>query len=152
MVPQWTLLEPFSECMLLGLLGALSLSFLYAFNPFAIFLFHVLLWFISDYKLLCTIQNGPLTFSKTDFIVAWLIRECTALLIFLKALANRKVTWRSRIFKLRWGGFAEEICNRSASQPPPQPPPPTPTSLQDEEGILEKKLLTKGQPLVDVVF
>lgn len=109
MVPQWTLIEPFSECMLLGLLGALSISFLWALDPFAIFLFHILLWFLCDYKLLCIIQNGPLTFSKTDFIIAWLIRECTALLIFLKALANPKVTWRSRIFKLKWGGYAEEV-------------------------------------------
>lgn len=109
MVPQWTLLEPFSECMLLGLLGAMSISFLWAIDPFAIFLFHVLIWFLCDYKLLCIVQNGPLTFSKTDFIVAWLIRECTALIIFFKALANPKVTWRSRIFKLKWGGYAEEI-------------------------------------------
>lgn len=109
MVPQWTLLEPFSECMLLGLLGASSVSFLWALDPFAIFLFHVLLWFLFDYRLLCTIQNGPLTFSKTDFIVAWLIRECTALLIFTKALASPEVTWRSKIFRLKWGGFAEEV-------------------------------------------
>lgn len=109
MVPQWTLLEPFSECMLLGLLGAMSLSFLLALDPFATFLFHVLLWFLFDYKLLCTVQNGPLTFSKTDFIIAWLVRECTALLVFFKALTSPKVTWRSRIFKLKWGGYAEEI-------------------------------------------
>lgn len=109
MVPQWTLLEPFSECMLLGLLGAMSISFLWALDPYAIFLFHILLWFLFDYKLLCTIQNGPLTFSKTDFIIAWLIRESTALLIFSKALATSKVTWRSRIFKLKWGGYAEEV-------------------------------------------
>lgn len=109
MVPQWTLLEPFSECMLLGFLGAISCSFLWAFNPFLVFIFHIILWSICDYNLLCIIQNGPLTFSKTDFIVAWLIRECTALIIFLKALSNPKVTWRSRIFKLKWGGHAEEI-------------------------------------------
>lgn len=113
MVPQWTLLEPFSECMLLGLIGAMSISFLWALDPFAIFLFHVLLWFLFDYKLLCTIQNGPLTFSKTDFIVAWLIRECSALLIFLQALSNSKVTWRSRVFKLKWGGYAEEVFDDS---------------------------------------
>lgn len=109
MVPQWTLLEPFSECMLLGILGAISINFLWAFDPFAVFIFHVLLWSFSDYNLLCIIQDGPLTFSKTDFIFAWLIRECTALIIFLKALSNPKVTWRSRIFKLKWGGYAEEI-------------------------------------------
>lgn len=109
MVPQWTLLEPFSECMLLGLLGSFSVSFLWALNPFVVFSIHVLLWFLLDYKLLCTIQDGPLTCSKTDFLLAWLVRECTALLVFIKALADPKVTWRSREFKLRWGGYTEEI-------------------------------------------
>jgi len=109
MVPHWTILEPFSECMLLGSISAMSVSFLWAINPFAVFIIHVLIWFICDYKLLCTIQNGALTFSLTDFVIAWLIRECTALLIFLKALTNSKVTWRSRIFRLKRGGYAEEI-------------------------------------------
>lgn len=109
MVPQWTILEPFSECILLGFLGAMSISFLLALNPFAIFIFHVFIWLLCDYNLLYIIQNGPLTFSKTDFIIAWSIRECTALIIFLKAILNPKVTWRSRIFKLKWGGYAEEI-------------------------------------------
>lgn len=109
MVPQWTILEPFSECMLLGFLGAMSISFLWALNPYAIFLFHVLLWFLLDYKLLCTIQDGPPTCSMADFVLAWLLRECTALLVFMKALADPKVTWRSRKFKLKWGGHAEEL-------------------------------------------
>lgn len=109
MVPQWTLLEPFSECMLLGLLSSLSVSFLWAINPFVVFTFHVILWFLFDYHLLCTIQNGPLTCSRTDFLKAWLFRECTASFVFIRALIDPKVTWRSRQFRLRWGGFAEEI-------------------------------------------
>lgn len=112
MVPQWTILEPFSECLLLGFLGAMSISFLWALDPYAIFLFHVVLWFLLDYKLLCTIQNGPITCSTIDYTMAWLVRECTAPLIFLKALSDPKVTWRSRIFKLRWGGYAEEVCTK----------------------------------------
>lgn len=109
MVPQWTLLEPFSECMLLGLMAALAFSFIWNCDPFAVFLFHILLWFLLDYMLLSTIQNGPLTFSKTDFVVAWMIRESTAFLLYVKALANPEIRWRSRIFKLRWGGYAEEL-------------------------------------------
>lgn len=109
MVPQWTLLEPFSECMLLGLLGALSISFLWPISPYAVFAFHLLIWFAFDYTLLCTIQNGPLTCSKTEFLLAWLLRECTALLVFIKALMDPKVTWRSRKFRLKWGGYTEEV-------------------------------------------
>lgn len=109
MVPQWTLIEPFSECMLLGLLGATSISFMWAFNPVTVFAIHVLVWFLLDYKLICSIQNEPLTCSKGKFLAAWLCRECTALLVFTKALADPKVTWRSREFKIRWGGYTEEV-------------------------------------------
>lgn len=109
MVPQWTLMEPFSECMLLGLLVALSVSFIFGINPFITFAFHVLFWFILDYMLLCTIQDGPLSFSKTEFAIAWLFRECSALIVYLKTFCNLNVEWKTRIFKLKWGGFAEEI-------------------------------------------
>jgi len=109
MVPQWTLLEPFSECMLLGLLGALALSFLWPVNPYAVFLIHLVLWLGFDYNLICTVQGGPLTCSKLDFLLAWLLRESTALTVFITALLNPKVTWRSREFRLKWGGYTEEI-------------------------------------------
>lgn len=110
MVPHWTFLEPFSECLLLGFLGAISISFLWAINPLMIFIFHIVIWLAFDYTLLRTIQNGPLTFSIGQFLLGWLVRESTALLIFAKALANRNlVTWRSRMFRLKSGGYAEEI-------------------------------------------
>lgn len=110
MVPHWTFLEPLSECLLLGFLGAISISFLWALDPLAIFIFHIVIWLAFDYTLLRTIQNGPLTFSISQFLLGWLVRESTALLTFAKALANRNlVTWRSRVFKLKSGGFAEEI-------------------------------------------
>lgn len=118
MVPQWTILEPFSECMLLGLIGAISISFLWALNAYVIFTLHVLTWFIFDYKLLSTIQNGPITFSKTYFLIAWLLRECSAPIIFILALTDPKVTWRSRKFKLKWGGYAEEVSSSSLSSTP----------------------------------
>lgn len=109
MVPQWTLLEPFSECMLLGVISALSVNYMWALNAYAIFLAHVLFWIISDYNLLYTIRGGPPTMGVCEFLSAWLLRECTALLVFLEALFDPKVRWRSRVFRLKWGGYAEEI-------------------------------------------
>lgn len=179
MVAHWTLLEPFSECFLLGLLSSLSIYYLFSdsiqlkasmaedvastyqfvasqaavvqsaehnnnnnidnndletipyqliqpshiapataaapiaasnlLQPAAFFLIHSLIWFTSDYNLLQTIQPGSLNFSLLDFTKAWLYRESTALFIFLKALLQPTVTWRSRTYKLKWGGLAEEI-------------------------------------------
>ena len=56
MVPHTILLEPLSECLVLGVLAAWSISFLFRIDPFAIYLFHVLVWFLLDYMLLNVIQ------------------------------------------------------------------------------------------------
>lgn len=54
-------------------------------------------------------QNGLLPFSKTDFVIAWLFRECSALLVFVRALFNPDIKWRTGTYRLRWGGYAEEV-------------------------------------------
>lgn len=56
MVPYTILLEPLSECMILGIIAAWSLNFLLLLDPFAVYLFHLLLWFFLDYVLLCVVQ------------------------------------------------------------------------------------------------
>lgn len=111
MVPLWTLLEPLSECMLLGVLQSVAYCYLWAFNPYTFFIAHFIVWLLLDYTLLRTIQNGPLDINICDFTRAWLVRECTALYIFIKALTNPLVIWRSRVFRLRWGGYAEEVTS-----------------------------------------
>lgn len=58
MVPYTILLEPLSECFVLGILAAWSINFLFGIDPFAIYLFHVLVWFLLDYMLLNVIQVG----------------------------------------------------------------------------------------------
>lgn len=56
MVPHTILLEPLSECFVLGIFAAWSINFLFRIDPFAIYLFHVLVWFLLDYMLLNVIQ------------------------------------------------------------------------------------------------
>lgn len=131
MVPHWTLLEPFSECLLLGVIESSIHAHLWAFNPFIFFLTHVLVWLLFDYKLLCTIQGGPLGMKIHQFLLAWLLRESTALIIFIKALCNPLVTWRDKNFKLKWGGLAEEV---------------TPTCKRHEE-LLQENLEHQPQQL-----
>lgn len=62
MVPHTILLEPLSECLVLGVLAAWSINFLFWFDPFAIYLFHVLVWFLLDYMLLNVIQVIAINF------------------------------------------------------------------------------------------
>lgn len=54
-------------------------------------------------------QNSSLTFSKIDFVIAWLLRELFALVLFARALWEPDIRWRARTYKLKWGGVAEEV-------------------------------------------
>lgn len=109
MVPLTAFFEPLSECMLLGTLAAWAINFLFQCDVFVVFLVHVLVWFLLDWLLLCIIQNGSHPFSKWDFVVAWAFRECSAVYLFLKAVWNPQIRWRTGTYKIRWGGIAEEV-------------------------------------------
>lgn len=65
MVPLLTLFEPFSECLVLGAVASWALGTLTQLDPFAVYLFHVLLWFLLDYTLLNIIQVSNCDFAST---------------------------------------------------------------------------------------
>lgn len=74
MIPHMILLEPLSECFVLGAMASWAVSFLTQIDPFAVYLFHILLWFLLDYTLLliiqvCITQSGnTLPLSNHSFI------------------------------------------------------------------------------------
>lgn len=115
MVPFTILMEPVTECLLLGALGALAARCLLQVDLIVFYLVHVLSWFMLDWLMLCVVQNSSLPFNKFEFVVAWLLRETYAPILFLRAIWNPKIQWRHGVFKLRWGGVIEEL-------PTPAPP------------------------------
>jgi ceramide glucosyltransferase len=54
-------------------------------------------------------QAGSVPFNKFDYVIGWLFRECIGPYLFLCALLDPTIQWRSRTFRLRWGGIAEEV-------------------------------------------
>lgn len=62
------------------------------------------------YLFLCS-QGGALCFSKLDYAVAWFIRESMTIYIFLSALWDPTISWRTGRYRLRCGGTAEEILD-----------------------------------------
>ena len=56
MVPTTILLEPISECMLLGALAAWATNWMFTWDPLVIYLVHVLVWFFLDWMLLSIVQ------------------------------------------------------------------------------------------------
>ncbi|XP_050427330.1 ceramide glucosyltransferase-like [Adelges cooleyi] len=112
MVPYTIVLEPMSECLILGAIAAWSTHVLVpTVDPYAFYLVHTLVWFLLDWILLRTIQGSPLPFTRVEYSIAWLYRECLGPYIFLTALLWRPriIRWAARTYKLRLGGIAETV-------------------------------------------
>ncbi|KAL0861441.1 hypothetical protein ABMA27_008983 [Loxostege sticticalis] len=109
MVPTTALLEPLSECLPLGAGAAWASGVLFGAEPLAFFLVHVLVWFLSDWLQLRTVQNGSPPFTKVQFLVGWVWSECCAPFVLAVALLNPEISWRTRSYKLDWGGRAHEL-------------------------------------------
>lgn len=109
MVPYTILLEPLSECVVIGACASWAVWFLFSWDPLVFYLVHVLVWFLLDWILLSIIQNGSLPFNKFDFVIGWLFRECSSPYLYLHALWDPAIRWRERTYRLKWGGVAEEL-------------------------------------------
>ncbi|KAL5017616.1 hypothetical protein ScPMuIL_007205 [Solemya velum] len=109
MLPHLVLLEPISECFVQGFAISLSLSYLFDISPMVVFLLHVLVWFLSDYTLMGICENGPLPFSKFEFVSAWLLRELCTIYVMLQVQMGGAVTWRNKNYHIYWGGKVEEV-------------------------------------------
>ena len=109
MLPLTIILEPLSECFVLGACASWAASVLFDWDSFVFYLIHILLWFMLDWTLLCVVQNGHLPINKLEFMCGWLLNETTRPYLFLQAVLDPIIQWRSRVYKLRWGGIAEEV-------------------------------------------
>lgn len=116
MVPVTILLEPLSECMLLGLATSWALFYLFFLDPVFFFLLHVLIWFAMDLMLIKVVQNGNLPFNAFEFLVMWVYREISAPLLFFVAQFETDIRWRTKYFKLKWGGLAEPITDKKVQE------------------------------------
>ena len=56
MIPFTTLMEPVTECLLLGALGALAARCLLQVDLIVFYLVHVLSWFLLDWLMLSVVQ------------------------------------------------------------------------------------------------
>lgn len=112
MAPHTIILEPLSECLILGAFTSWAVYLVFKWDPIVFYLVHVLLWFLLDYILLSIIQNCSLPFNKFYFVIGWLYREINGPLIFLSAFWDPTIRWRSRVYRLQMGGIAEEISSK----------------------------------------
>lgn len=111
MVPSTIVLEPISECFVIGALAAWAVNVLFNWDYVVFYLIHILFWFLSDWILLQIVQNGSLPFNKFEFVIGWLLRELSGPYLFISSLWNPSIKWRTRLYKLDWGGVAYELSS-----------------------------------------
>lgn len=109
MLPHLIILEPLSECLVIGACASWAFGLLLDWNWAIFYLIHVILWLLCDWALLGVVQNGPLPFNMIYFVLAWTLSEMTRPYLFAQAVINPLIQWRSRVYRLQWGGIAEEV-------------------------------------------
>ncbi|GAA5956524.1 hypothetical protein JCM21900_000601 [Sporobolomyces salmonicolor] len=122
MVTASTLLEPFTECVLSGLVGALAFAHLFSFPAFVFLPLHTSLWFCHDlqmYRSLLPSSPATSTISRPPahdgpsfaYFQAWALRELLALPIWVFAMLGDTVGWRDegKVYKVRRDGSVREL-------------------------------------------
>lgn len=105
-----TLVEPGTECLLCGIIGAFAAHRIFSFPTHLFLSCHCLVWLMVDYLQFKTIHSRG-TISRPawlparprsflSFLRSWLVREGCAFPIWLDAVAGWKVTWRNQIFQV----------------------------------------------------
>ncbi|KAH9500825.1 hypothetical protein Btru_073116, partial [Bulinus truncatus] len=108
------LLEPLTDCFPLGVYTSWALHHFFNISPLSFFTVHVLLWMTLDYILLTSVQNGPLLFSKLEFVQGWVVRELSSTYVFFKAIINpHYIRWGHRTFHVKMGGLTELVQDSS---------------------------------------
>lgn len=101
-----TMLEPFTESVVAGILTSLALRYLFGIPPGVFILLHTLAWLTLDLDVYASIAGHPLPSGAVwwKFVGAWALREGMALPIWLYAIWGSTVTWRGRQYVVMRNG------------------------------------------------
>ncbi|CAJ0647797.1 3034_t:CDS:2 [Entrophospora sp. SA101] len=94
-----TIVEPFTESIVCGLCSSYGFNLLWNIHPVNFLVFHLLMWFMIDLKLFQSLRRRKLE-SLRGFILAWTIREVTALPLYFYSVIGNTVGWRDGTYIL----------------------------------------------------
>ncbi|KAJ3133263.1 hypothetical protein HK100_004570 [Physocladia obscura] len=95
-----TLLEPFTECMFNGVIGAFGMSVLFGFPSLSFFAAHVICWFLIDLLFGLVVNTSMIVDNFPLFLSAWFLRELTSFPCYIYAFCGNHVEWRGRRYQL----------------------------------------------------
>lgn len=110
-MPVVTLIEPFTESIVCGLVGAWGFQDLIDWRVFLTA--HFAMWLLADFLI---IRGLPYAFQWSqagELFVIWLMRELSAIPIYIWTVLfdSNRVVWRGRTYKLLMGGTVIEQDN-----------------------------------------
>lgn len=110
MVLAATLIEPFTEFVVAGLVGAWGAGAILSIPPSLFLVMHFCLWLTVDLDVFAKLSGQPAPPSGYwSFIRAWMLRELLALPIWLIAIMGNEVVWRGRKYQIMKNGEAKKI-------------------------------------------
>ncbi|KAJ7783607.1 glycosyltransferase family 21 protein [Mycena maculata] len=108
MVLAATLVEPFTESVVLSIICASSLKYLFGVWLWISICVHFALWAYVDLDVYASLAGHPLPSAiRWQFGAAWVVRELLALPIFLFAIVGSEVTWRGHTYRVLRNGEVE---------------------------------------------
>lgn len=107
MVLAATLLEPFTESLMLAVVGNFSCRTLFSTPSWAFFPLHFLLWLYVDLDVYTSIAGLSIRQeSFHSFLLAWIGRETLAFPIWILAIFGDEVVWRGQRYQILHNGEA----------------------------------------------
>ncbi|KAG8886543.1 hypothetical protein FRB99_004389, partial [Tulasnella sp. 403] len=102
-----TLLEPFTESVLLGVLTAISVRYLVRVPIWLFLLAHFSYWMAVDLTIYTALARRPLSRSEQwPLFYAWAVRELCALPVWFVAVTGSTVVWRGTKYDIIANGEA----------------------------------------------
>ncbi|KAF9457344.1 glycosyltransferase family 21 protein [Collybia nuda] len=112
MVLAATILEPFTESIVLSVIACTSLNNLCGIPRWIVLVMHFTVWLLIDLDVYASLAGHPMPPSRRwQFIVAWTIREILALPIFLLAIVGDEVIWRGNRYQVLRNGEVKQAAH-----------------------------------------
>ncbi|ORX99571.1 hypothetical protein K493DRAFT_279503 [Basidiobolus meristosporus CBS 931.73] len=99
MVVTATLVEPFTESIVCGILASYGFSLLLRIHPTSFFTLHMAFWFLIDLSNYQTLMKSPVKDIRT-FIITWSLREIAAFPLWVYAMSGSEVEWRGLAYTI----------------------------------------------------
>jgi ceramide glucosyltransferase len=112
-----TLLEPFTESVMLGTLASWCAQRLLGIPPWVFLPLHFVLWILVDLDVYASLAGHPLPDNiRWTFMASWVARELLAFPVWLLAMFDNEVEWRGQKYKILRNGEVAQSNGQSQSR------------------------------------